>query len=47
MPEEDWDESAIRARPAQDAERYTEEVRPGQGDEEADAGGWRGQRPSA
>ncbi len=38
MPEEDWDEPAIRARAAQHAESYTEEVRPGQGDEEADAG---------
>ena len=34
MPE-DWDESSIRAAKAEDAERYTEEVRPGQGDEEA------------
>ncbi len=33
MPE-DWDESAIRVAKADDAERYTEEVRPGQGDEE-------------
>ncbi|HEY4962664.1 MAG TPA: AAA family ATPase, partial [Terriglobales bacterium] len=37
MPEEDWDESSIRAAKADDAERYTEEVRPGQGDDEAGA----------
>jgi chromosome segregation protein len=37
MPEQDWDESSIRAAKAEDAERYTEEVRPGQGDEEASA----------
>jgi len=37
LPEEDWDESAIRAAKAEDAERYTEEVRPGQGDEEGAA----------
>jgi chromosome segregation protein len=35
MPEEDWDESSIRAAKAEDAERYTEEVRPAQGDDEA------------
>ncbi len=35
MPEEDWDESAIRTAKADDAERYTEEVRPGQGDDDA------------
>ncbi|HEY4899945.1 MAG TPA: AAA family ATPase, partial [Terriglobales bacterium] len=34
MPEEDWDESSIRAAKAEDAERYTEEVHPGQSDEE-------------
>ena len=34
LPEEDWDESSIRTAKAEDAERYTEEVRPGQGDEE-------------
>jgi chromosome segregation protein len=34
LPEDDWNESAIRAAKAEDAERYTEEVRPGQGDEE-------------
>src|SRR5271165_4111523 len=37
MPEEDWDESSIRAAKAEDAERYSEEVRPGQGDDEASA----------
>ena len=31
MPEEDWDESAVRAAKSEDAERYMEEVRPGQG----------------
>ncbi len=31
---EDWDESSIRAASADDAERYMEEVRPGQSDEE-------------
>jgi chromosome segregation protein len=36
MPE-DWDESSIRAAKAEDAERYTEEVRPGQGDDEEGA----------
>ncbi len=35
LPEEDWDESSIRTAKAEDAERYTEEVRPGQGDDEA------------
>ena len=35
MPEEDWDESSLRAAASQDADRYAEEVRPGQGDEEA------------
>jgi len=35
LPEEDWDESAIRAAKTEDAERYTEEIRPGQGDDEA------------
>jgi len=34
MPEEDWDESAIRSAKAEDAESYTAEVHPGQGDEE-------------
>jgi chromosome segregation protein len=37
LPEEDWDESSIRAAKAEDAERYTEEVRPGQGDDDANA----------
>ena len=36
MPD-DWDESALRAARAEDAERYAEEVRPGQSDEEAPA----------
>jgi chromosome segregation protein len=31
---EDWDESSIRAASADDAERYMEEVRPGQSDDE-------------
>ena len=31
---DDWDESALRAAGADEAERYMEEVRPGQGDEE-------------
>ncbi len=34
LPEE-WDESAIRAASAEEANRYIEEVRPGQGDEDA------------
>ena len=34
MPQDDWDESALRTARAEDAERYSEEVRPGQGDEE-------------
>ena len=33
MPDE-WDESAVRAASAEDAERYAEEIRPGQTDEE-------------
>ncbi len=32
---DDWDESALRAARAEDAERYSEEVRPGQSDDEA------------
>ena len=35
VPEEDWDESAVRTAKSEDAERYMEEVRPGQGDDEA------------
>ena len=35
LPEEDWDESAIRTAKAEDAERYMEEVSPGQNDDEA------------
>src|SRR5208337_3453213 len=33
MPDE-WDESALRAASAEDAERYAEEIRPGQSEEE-------------
>src|SRR5271167_1247184 len=36
MPDE-WDESALRAASADDAERYAEEIRPGQTDEEVPA----------
>jgi len=35
MPDE-WDESALRSASAEDAERYAEEIRPGQSDEEAE-----------
>ena len=35
LPEEDWDESSVRAAKTQDAERYMAEVRPGQSDDEA------------
>ncbi len=35
VPEEDWDESAVRTAKSEDAERYMEDVRPGQGDDEA------------
>lgn len=40
MTEDDWDEAAVRAARAADVESYSEEVRPGQTDEEAapDAG---------
>ena len=34
MPDSDWDESAMRAARAEDVERYSEEVRPGQSDDE-------------
>ena len=34
LAEDDWDESAVRAEAAADVERYSEEVRPGQADEE-------------
>lgn len=34
----DWDESALRAVSAEEVERYTEEVRPGQGDEDENGG---------
>jgi len=37
MPEDDWDESALRAERAADVERHSEEVRPGQSDEEVQA----------
>jgi chromosome segregation protein len=37
LPESDWDESSIRAAAAEDADRYIEEVRPGQEDEVAEA----------
>jgi len=37
MPDE-WDESALRSASAEDAERYAEEIRPGQSDEEAEPG---------
>src|SRR5271165_3794651 len=35
LPEDDWDESAVRAAKTDDAEQYMEQVRPGQNDEEA------------
>ena len=35
MAEDDWDEAALRAARAADVESYSEEVRPGQTDEEA------------
>ena len=35
VPEEDWDESAVRTAKSEDAERYMEEVSPGQGDDDA------------
>ena len=38
LPEEDWDESAIRSAKADDAERYMEEVHPGQSDDETGEG---------
>jgi len=37
VPDTDWDESALRTARAEDAERYSEEVRPGQGDDDAPA----------
>ena len=39
MPD-DWDEAALRADKAADVERHSEEVRPGQGDEEAHREAW-------
>ena len=35
--DDDWDESALRTARAEDAERYSEEVRPGQSDDDAPA----------
>ncbi len=47
LPEDDWDESALRAASAAEGERYSEEVRPGLGDEESVAptatAGWENQ----
>jgi chromosome segregation protein len=37
LPEEDWDESSLRSSAAGEAERYMDEVRPGQSDEETAA----------
>ena len=37
LANDDWDESAVRAASAADVERYSEEVRPGQNDEETAA----------
>ncbi len=37
VPEDDWDESALRAENAAEVDRYSEEVRPGQSDEETPA----------
>jgi len=34
MPEDDWDEAALRSERERDVEEYTEEVRPGQTSEE-------------
>ena len=34
LPDDDWDESAVRAAKADDVERYSEEVHPGQNDED-------------
>ena len=33
MPDQDWDESSLRAQREREVEEYTEEVRPGQSDE--------------
>jgi chromosome segregation protein len=38
LPEEDWDESAVRTARTEDAERYMEEVRPGQDDADRENG---------
>jgi len=37
LPEADWDESSLRSSAATEADKYIEEVRPGQGDDEAPA----------
>ncbi|MGB8771243.1 MAG: AAA family ATPase, partial [Candidatus Korobacteraceae bacterium] len=37
LPDDDWDESAVRAAKAEDVERYSEEVHPGCSDDEDDA----------
>ena len=34
LPDDDWDESSVRAAKAEDVERYSEEVHPGQGDDD-------------
>ena len=34
VPEDDWDESAVRADRAAEVERYSEQVRPGQGEDD-------------
>jgi chromosome segregation protein len=47
LPEADWDESAVRSAKAKDAERYTEEVHPGQGDEESAEAAEAGSAPPA
>ena len=38
LPESEWDEPSLRAAAATEAENYIEEVRPGQGDDEAAEG---------
>ena len=40
LPDDDWDESAVRAAKAEDVERYSEEVRPGQSDDEIAESGY-------
>jgi chromosome segregation protein len=39
LPEEEWDEPSLRAAKAEDAQQYTEEVRPGQSDDDPAEGG--------